>query len=137
MVHRVDVFGQSLAVMAWLAQRLPVGFVPEKSGIATVRSDVVHHSGLRVSPLLHALGAEWMGLEILLAYFLPLPCVATLSRWARDFRMQRQVLLTVECAGLHKLRATGLAARHLRSAWHFFSPLLIFDSIYAIIALDK
>ena len=88
-VHRVDVFGQSLAVMAGFAHRLPVGFVPEKSGIATVRCDMVHHGGFRVSPLPHALGAERMGLEVLPAYFLPLSCIATLTRWAGDFRVQR------------------------------------------------
>lgn len=87
-VHRMDVSGQGLAVVTWLAHRLPVGFVPERSGITTVRCDVVHHGSFRVSSLLHALGAEWMGLEILPAYFLPPPCVAVLSRWARDFRMQ-------------------------------------------------
>ena len=136
-VHRVDVFGQGLSIVARFAQRLQIGFVPEKSGVSTVRCDVVHHGGLRVSPLPHALGAEWMGLEVLPADFLPPSRVAALSSGSCHFRMQRQVLLTVECAGFHKLRATGLAARHLRSAWHFFSPLLIFDSIYAIIALDK
>lgn len=117
-VHRVDVFGQSLAVMALLTHRLPVGFVPEKSGIATVRCDMVHHGGFRVSPLPHALGAERMGLEVLPAYFLPLPCIATLTRWACDFRVQRQVLCTVKAARLNQLRATGVPARHLGSAGH-------------------
>ena len=84
-VHRADVFGQSLAVMAGFAHRLPVGFVPEKSGIATVRCDMVHHGGFRISPLPHALGAERMGLEVLPAYFLPLPCIATLTRGTCDF----------------------------------------------------
>lgn len=88
-VHRVDVFGQSLAVVALFTHRLPVGFVPEKSGITTVRCDMVYHGGFRVSPLPHALGAERMGLEVLPAYFLPLSCIATLTRWAGDFRVQR------------------------------------------------
>lgn len=117
-VHRVDVLGQCLAVVALFAHRLPVGFVPEKSGIATVRCDMVHHGGFRVSPLPHALGAERMGLEVLPAYFLPLPCIATLTRWACDFRVQRQVLCTVKTARLNQLRATGVPARHLGSAGH-------------------
>lgn len=117
-VHRVDVFSQSLAVMALLTHRLPVSFVPEKSGVATVRCDMVYHGGFRVSPLPHALGAEWMSLEILPADFLPLSCVAALSRRARNLRMQRQVLLTVKSAGFHKLRTTRLAARHPGSARH-------------------
>ena len=104
--------------MAGFAHRLPVGFVPEKSGIATVRCDVVYHGGFRVSPLPHALGAERMGLEVLPTYFLPLSCIATLTRWACDFRVQRQVLCTVEAARLNKLRATGVSARHLGSAGH-------------------
>ena len=79
-VHRVDVFGQGLAVVARFAHRLPVGLVPEKSGVSTVRCDVVHHCGLRVSSPPHALGAERMGLEVLPAYFLPLSCIATLTR---------------------------------------------------------
>jgi len=118
----VDVLGQSLAVMARFAQRLPVGFVPEKSGIATVRCDVVYHGGFRVSPLPHALGAERMGLEVLPAYFLPPSCIATLTRWACDFRVQRQVLCAVKAARLNELRATGVSARHLGSAGHFFFP---------------
>ena len=39
-----------------------------------------------------------MGLEVLPAYFLPLSCIATLTRWACDFRVQRQVLGTVNRA---------------------------------------
>lgn len=117
-VHWMDVFGQSLAVVALFAHRLPVGFVPEKFGIATVRCDMVYHGGFRVSPLPHALGAERMGLEVLPAYFLPLSCIATLTRWAGDFRVQRQVLCTVEAARLNQLRATGVSARHLGSAGH-------------------
>ena len=128
-VHRVDVFGQGLAVVARLAHRLPVGFVPEKSGIATVRCDMVYHGGLRVSPLSHALGAKRMGLEVLPAYFLPLSCIATFTRWAGNFRVQRQVLLTVECAGFHKLRATVLAARHLGFAGHISSSFLYISVI--------
>lgn len=128
-VHRVNVFGQGLAVVARLAHRLPVGFVPEKSGVSTVRCDMVYHSGLRVSPLPHTLSAERMGLEVLPAYFLPLSCIAALTRRASDFRMQRQVLLTVECAGFHKLRATGLAARHLGSAGHISSSFLYISVI--------
>ena len=128
-VHQVDVFGQSLAVMAGFAHRLPVGFVPEKSWIATVRCDMVYHGGFRVSPLPHALGAERMGLEVLPAYFLPLSCIAALTRRASYFWMERQVLLTVECAGFHKLRATGLAARHLGSAGHISSSFLYISVI--------
>ena len=89
-VHRVNVFGQGLAVVARLAHRLPVGFVPEKSGVSTVRCDMVYHSGLRVSPLSHALGAERMGLEVLPAYFLSLPCIATLTHRAGDFWVSGQ-----------------------------------------------
>lgn len=128
-VHRADVFGQSLAVVALFAHRLPVGFVPEKFGIATVRCDMVYHGGFRVSPPPHALGAERMGLEVLSAYFLPLSCVATLTRWAGDFRVQRQVLCTVESAGFYELRATGVSARHLGSAGHISSSFLYISVI--------
>ena len=128
-VHRVNVFGQGLAVVARFTQRLHISFIPEKSDVSTVRCDVVHHGGFRVSPLPHALGAERMSLEILPTEFLPLSCVAALPRWARDFRMQRQVFLTVECAGFHKLRATGLAARHLGSAGHISSSFLYISVI--------
>ena len=123
-VHRVNVFGQGLAVVARLAHRLPVGFVPEKSGVSTVRCDMVYHGGFRVSPLPHALGAERMGLEVLPAYFLPPSCIATLTRWACDFRVQRQVLRTVKAARLNKLRATGVSAWHLGSAGHISSSFL-------------
>ena len=122
MVNRVDVFGQGLPVMALLTHRLPVGFVPEKFRIATVRCDMVHHGGFRVSPLPHTLGAERMGLEVLPAYFLPLSCIATLTRWACNFRIQRQVLRTVKAARLNQLRTTGVSARHLGSERHLSSP---------------
>lgn len=86
----MDIFGQRLAIMALLTHRLPVGFVPEKSGIATVRYDMVNHGGFRVSSLPHALGAERMGLEVLPAYFLSLPCIATLTHRAGDFWVSGQ-----------------------------------------------
>ena len=124
MIHRVDVLGEGLPVVASLTKRLPIILVPEKSGVSTVRCDVVYSSCFRVSALLHTLGAERMGLQIRLADFLPLPCVAPLSSRARHFRMQRQVLLTVECSGFNQLRASGVSAWHLRFEWHISSSFL-------------
>ena len=70
-----------------------------------------------------------MGLEVLPAYFLPLSCIATLTRWACDFRVKWQVHCTVKAARLNELRATGVSARYLGSARHISSSFLYISVI--------
>ena len=91
-----------------------------------------------VLALLGALHTERMGFQIRLSGFLPPPIVSTLCCRAGDFWMERQVLLTVEPAGFHQLRAAGMMAWCLWSVRHFTFPFLLkSDSIYAIIMLNK
>ena len=62
-IHRVDVFGQGLLIVARLTQRLPVGSIPEQLLVATVRCDVVHNSCFGVSAPFHALSTQRMALK--------------------------------------------------------------------------
>jgi len=58
--------------MMRLAQRLPVGSIPEKLGIAAMRFDVVDNRRLCGKAFLQAHHAERMGCEVLSAGALPL-----------------------------------------------------------------
>jgi hypothetical protein len=62
-----------VAVMAVLAQRLPVRLVPEETPVATVRPNVVYN-GVGPSKGLSAHGAEWMSQQVRPAG--RLPCLA-------------------------------------------------------------
>ena len=117
-VGRVDVLGQRLLIVAALAESLPVVLVPEKFLVSTVRNDVIHHRCPDVLALLGALHTEWMCFEIRLSGFLPPSVVSTLRRRAGYFRVERQVLLTVELAAFHQLRAAGMMTRCLWSVRH-------------------
>lgn len=137
-VGRVDVFGQRLLIVAALAESLPVVLIPEKFLVTTVRNDVVHHRCPDVLALLGTLHTERMCFKIRLPGFLPTSVVSTLCCWPGGFWMERQVLLTVEPAGFHQLRAARVMARCLWSVRHFTFPFLLkSDSIYAIIILNK
>ena len=137
-VGRVDVFGQRLLIVTTLAERLPVVLVPEKFLVTTVWNDVIHNRCPDVLALLGTLHTEWMSFQIRLSDFLPPPVVSSLRCRAGHLWMERQVLLTVEPAGFHQLRAAGVMARCLWSVRHFTFPFLLkSDSIYAIIILNK
>lgn len=137
-VGRVDVLSQRLLIVTALAERLPVILVPEKFLVTTVRNDVIHHRCPDVLTLLGTLHTEWMNFQIRLPGFLPTSVVSTLCRRAGGFWVERQVLLTVEPAGFHQLRAAGMMAWCLWSVRHFTFPFLLkSDSIYAIIILNK
>ena len=117
-IHRVDVLSQRLLIVTRFTKTLPIGSVPEQLRVSTMGYDVVNHSGLRVSALLHALGAQRMRLKELLGFPLPSAAVAALSRRTRNLGMERQVLLTVLLTGFHQGRTSGLIAGHFRSVGH-------------------
>lgn len=71
MVDGIAVLEPGLSVMAGLAERLPVGLVPEQGGVASMWFDVVNDGGLCVSPVSGALCTQRMGTKKRLA--LPLP----------------------------------------------------------------
>ena len=117
-VHRIDILGQRLLIMARLTQALPVGPIPEQFLVSTMGFNVVHHSGFRVPALLYTLGAQRMGLKELLGFPLPSAAVAALPRRTGHLWMERQVFLTVLLTGLHQGCASGLLAGDFRSVWH-------------------
>ena len=112
-VGRVDVFGQRLFIVAAFAERLPVVLVPEKFLVTTMRNDVIHHCCPDILALLGTLHTERMCFEIRLPGFLPTSVISTLCCRPGSFWLERQVLLTVEPAGFHQLRAAGMMARRL------------------------
>ena len=65
-VHRIDVLGQCLFIVAGFTKTLPIGPVPEQLLVSTMGCDVVNHSGFRVSTLFHAHSAQRVALKELL-----------------------------------------------------------------------
>lgn len=59
-----NVFCESLSVMTWLAESLPVGFIPEQRLIALVWCDVVNHVGSSEGAIIKASDTQWMLLEV-------------------------------------------------------------------------
>lgn len=80
--------------------------------------DVVNHSGFRVSPLSHALGAQRVALKELLGFPLPSAAVAAPPRRTGHLWMERQVFLTVLLAGFYQGRASRLLAGYFGSIRH-------------------
>lgn len=72
MIGRCLILPPHLAAMASVAERLAVGFVPEKGLVASMRDDVVHISGLDVATFLQALHSQGMRQKESLPGFLPL-----------------------------------------------------------------
>ena len=118
MVGRSAVLASCFDVVMVFTKALPVALIPEQLLVATVRYDVIHHRGLGIPSQLYALHAQRMALEIGFTRLLPSAAVASLGCGARHLRVKRQVLCTVQPAGFHQLRATGLTARHFRSVRH-------------------
>ena len=71
-VGRAAVFVTGLSVMVFLAQRLPVGRIPEQRGIAAMRSDVVNDRRHPCAAFIQAHHAQWMLCKVFLAGALPL-----------------------------------------------------------------
>ena len=117
-IHRVDVLSQRLLIVARLTQALPVASIPEQLLISTMGCDVVNHSGFRVSPLSHALGAQRVALKELLGFPLPSAAVAALPRRTGHLGMERQVFVTGLLTGFYQGRASRMLAGDFRSIWH-------------------
>ena len=72
---------------------------------------------------LRAFHTQRMGFEIRFSRFLPAAAVSTLCRWASNFRVERQVLLTVEPTGFHQFWTARVVARCLWSVRHLYQLL--------------
>ena len=114
----IDVLCQRFPVVALFAESLPVALIPEQFLVATVRDDVIHHRCPDVLAMPGTLRTQRMGFKIRLPGFLPAAVVSTLCCWASNFRVERQVLLTVELAGFDQFWASGVPARCLWSVRH-------------------
>ena len=123
-IHRIDILGQRLLIMAGFTKTLPVGPVPEQLLVSTMGCDVVNHSGFRVPALLYTLGAQRMGLKELLGFPLPSAAVAAPPRRTGRLWMERQVFLTVLLARFHQGRASRLFTRYFWSVGHLILSLL-------------
>lgn len=66
-------------VMAGLAERLPVGLIPEQLLIASMDLDVVNHSGCTCTTLTLAVDAQRVVPKVALTCLLPLVAIASLS----------------------------------------------------------
>ena len=117
-IHRVDVLRQRLLIVAGFTKTLPVAPIPEQLWVTSVWYDVVHHSGLCVSVLPHALSAQRMRPKELLGFPLPSAAVAAPPRRTGHLWMERQVFLTVLLAGFHQRCAFMMLARCFRSVRH-------------------
>ena len=117
-IHRIDVLGQRLLIMAGFTKALPVAPIPEQLRVTSMGYDVVNHSGFRVSTLFHAHSAQRVALKELLGLPLPSAAVAALPRRTGHLWMERQVFLTVLLAGFHQRCASSLLAGDFRSIWH-------------------
>lgn len=122
-VGRIDILGQSLPIVTLFAESLPVALVPEQFLVTTVRNDVIHHGCPDVLALLGALHTQRMGFEIRFSRFLPSSVVSTLGSRPCCFRVERQVLLTVEPTGFHQFWTARVVARCLWSVRHLYQLL--------------
>jgi hypothetical protein len=108
-----------LFVMATLAERLPVGLVPEESGIAFVRRDVVHDCrGFQDSQGI-AFGAERVSPEKFLPCRAPTGAITTCSRGSSQLiqfaPLLYAMLLASAVSGIDKCGTSWVTARMFRS----------------------
>lgn len=117
----IPVLGHSLAVMAFLAQCLPVGFIPEQLLIPTVRHDMVHHGGFHQPALLLTPDTQRMCFQE------PAPCpappavIATPGRSCPVTTVLCLMLLTIY--PIRQLRAARMLTRFLRFSRHLTTSL--------------
>ncbi len=116
----VPVFGHRLMVMAALAQRLPVLFVPEQVRVAAMRLDMIH-DGCRDEPsFLFASDAPGVTLQEELPGFLPLSPVATQHRVLPFALVPLFMFVTIFSSIRHQLWASRILAGRLRFSGHSY-----------------
>lgn len=115
----MNILGQSLPVMVFLAKRLPVTSIPKQALISSMRNDVVYHSRLPVSAFLLAHHTQGVRGEVLFPGLLPCSVVSAASRTAHLLRMEGLVLFTELSSAWHKRRTSRMSAGDLRSRRHF------------------
>ena len=97
--------------MASLAERLPVGLIPEQPLIAPMRDDVIHHCCGHDLALRKAEGAQRMLLQEESASLTPAAVVPTgISTAAQPVAAPFHMILTEHLTLLAEARTTGIAA---------------------------
>ena len=111
-----------LSTVAAVAERLPVGFIPEQRPVSSVRSDVIHIGGLDVTPLFQAVHAQWMQKQVPFSGLPPRCAVSLLCGRAPFLRMKQLVFVTVLRPGGNQRRTAGMPAGNLWFRGHWWCP---------------
>lgn len=108
----------SLFVMAVLAQRLPIAFIPEQLLISSMRDNVIHNRCRGEDTRLQALGAEWISPQITITSAAPFAIIAALcGTSAHPVGTVLTVLAAVHTA-VAEIGASRIAAGTLGYSWH-------------------
>ena len=118
----VAVFRHGLMVVAALAQRLPVGCIPEQFLVSTMGDDVVNHRGPHQLALCLAPNTQRMGLEDGSAGFLPTASVALFGGGFSVARVEWSMFLTVHTAVGNQSTAARVLAGDVWTMWHGQPP---------------
>ncbi|MDD3512394.1 MAG: hypothetical protein PHV21_00085 [Synergistaceae bacterium] len=121
LILRPDVLGQGLGIMAGLAQALPVCFIPEQRGVATVRFNVIYDCGRRQLALALALGAQRVRAEERFADLSPAPIVDVVL-WS-SVVLPPTVRMCFTVLTIRQVRAAGNGAGMAGFIWHGATPL--------------
>jgi len=105
--------------VTWLAERLPVGAVPEERAIALVWDDVVDDRGSGDVSSALAIGAEWVRCEVCFAGFVPTAVVAPIPsrRTGRVGCTPSNNTVRVTAAARNESGTAGVSARALCGKW--------------------
>lgn len=114
----VPVFRHRLMVMAALAKGLPVLFVPEQSGITTMRFDVVDDRRGNETSLCFTADAPGMTFQEELSGLLPFPSVATSLCTGPVALALPFVFVTIFSSIGYQPGAARILTWRLRSSWH-------------------
>ena len=110
--------GASLSIMAVLAKRLPVFFIPEQLLISSMRDNVIHNRCRGEDTRLQAFSAQWIAPQVSVAGSAPFAIIAALcSTSAHPVGAVLAVLAAVHTA-VAEIGASRIAAGTLGCSWH-------------------
>ena len=118
MILYIAIISHSLFIMASLAQRLPVGLIPEEFLVTSVGYDVIDHCRLHVPTFLLALHTEGMHLQENLSYFTPPTIISSANSRTCLLCMKGLMLFTVLLPIGYQGWTARILTRYARSTWH-------------------
>ena len=128
----------SLFVMAVLAQRLPIAFIPEQLLIPSMRDDVIHNRRRGDDAYLQALGAEWISPQVSVSGAAPFAVISALCCTSTHPVSAVLTVLAAVHTAVAEIGASRIAAGTLGCSWHvppqmkssprssYTEPLLLF-----------